>query len=132
MPDLENFKEIVVDQANKKEWFNETWWLKDKLQEEYNEFLQLAESSGMHSHATTTGNRDVPDAKYFIGSGKVDELKQCTTELKADVVIFNHALSPAQERNLELAPPSLKALSAPAAGPSQKNRSGRASRPGPR
>jgi len=40
LSDLENYKEIVIDQANKKEWNNETWWLKKKLQEEYNEFIE--------------------------------------------------------------------------------------------
>jgi len=43
LPDLENYKEIVVDQARKKEWNTETWWLKKKLQEEYDEFIQSVE-----------------------------------------------------------------------------------------
>jgi len=43
LPDLENYKEIVVDQARKKEWNNETWWLKKKLAEEYKEFIMAVE-----------------------------------------------------------------------------------------
>lgn len=43
MSDLENYKEIVIDQARKKEWNNETWWLKKKLQEEYKEFILAIE-----------------------------------------------------------------------------------------
>src|SRR5690606_20830351 len=45
--------------------------------------------------------RAAPHPKYFIGTGKLDELRQMVQEHGAEVVIFNHVLSPSQERNLE-------------------------------
>ncbi|HKY69568.1 MAG TPA: ribosome rescue GTPase HflX, partial [Gammaproteobacteria bacterium] len=65
------------------------------------EFTELAIAAGAYPVATVTGVRDVPDAKYFIGSGKIDELFHLIQGEKADVVLFNHELSPAQERNVE-------------------------------
>jgi GTP-binding protein HflX len=74
-----------------------------QFNEELDEFIQLAEASGLHIKAIITGNRDVPDAKYFAGSGKVEEIRRTLAGSGADVVVFNHALSPGQERNLETA-----------------------------
>ena len=48
-----------------------------------------------------TGSRASPQAKFFIGSGKVDELATMVQMLQVDVVIFNHSLSASQERNIE-------------------------------
>ena len=45
--------------------------------------------------------RASPDAALFVGSGKADEIKQSITDLDLELIIFNHALSPAQQRNLE-------------------------------
>ncbi|MEX7542984.1 GTPase HflX, partial [Acinetobacter baumannii] len=45
--------------------------------------------------------RNKPDPKFFIGSGKVDEIAEQVQDLEASLVIFDHALTPAQERNLE-------------------------------
>lgn len=65
------------------------------------EFHLLAQSAGaeilQHLHA----QRIKPDAKLFIGSGKAEEIAALATEQEADLVIFDHALSPAQARNLE-------------------------------
>ncbi len=47
--------------------------------------------------------RQLPDNKYFLGSGKVDELNRIISELKPEVVVFNHRLTPIQTRNLEKA-----------------------------
>src|SRR5450830_1049587 len=69
----------------------------DSLQE----LRQLAISAGMNILATVEGNRATPDAKLFIGSGKADELKQMMEASEADIAIFNHDLSPSQQRNLE-------------------------------
>ncbi len=63
----------------------------------------MTESSGLIPSQTITGNRARPDAKYFIGTGKMEEIKQSAGTHRADIVIFNHGLSPAQERNLEKA-----------------------------
>ena len=63
--------------------------------------MLLTESSGLVPSDTITGSRAKPDARFFIGSGKMEEIRQAALEHDADVVIFNHGLSPAQERNLE-------------------------------
>jgi GTPase len=65
------------------------------------EFQALAKSAGMEIVATMTSTRRAPDAKYFIGSGKADELKSLVQATDAHLVIFNHSLTPGQERNLE-------------------------------
>ncbi|MBS1186771.1 MAG: GTP-binding protein HflX [Burkholderiaceae bacterium] len=65
------------------------------------ELSLLTESAGAQPVATITGKRASPDAAYFTGTGKVDEIAQAIAEHRADMVIFNHALSPAQQRNLE-------------------------------
>ena len=76
--------------------------LPDSLgREDLEEFHHLVVSSGVIPVAELLGKRDRPDAALFIGSGKVEELAALVEEHEADVVLFNHALSPGQERNLE-------------------------------
>lgn len=65
------------------------------------EFKELVLSAGVEPVMVITGTRSVPDSKYFIGEGKTEEIQQCVAAENADVVIFNHILSPAQERDLE-------------------------------
>lgn len=65
------------------------------------EFRELVLSAGADPVAIVTGARKVPSPKYFIGSGKAEEIKQLVIQYAADIVIFNHTLTPAQERNLE-------------------------------
>ncbi|KAF0814322.1 GTPase HflX [Andreprevotia sp. IGB-42] len=65
------------------------------------EFVQLVESAGVAPLAIVEGKRARPDPAYFAGSGKVDEIGEVVRAHGADMVIFNHQLSPAQERNLE-------------------------------
>ncbi len=65
------------------------------------EFELLAESAGANQLALVTGSRSRPDAKYFVGSGKVQEIAELVREHDADIVLFNHSLSPSQERNIE-------------------------------
>lgn len=72
-------------------------------QEDLHELKELAKSAGAEPVYTVTGNRPSPDAKYFIGSGKVDELRTAIAAHEADIVLFNHPLTPSQERNLEKA-----------------------------
>jgi GTP-binding protein HflX len=67
------------------------------------ELLRLAESAGIRRHAEVRGRRQRPDPKFFVGSGKVEEISRAARDLNAATVIFNHALSPAQQRNLEQA-----------------------------
>lgn len=69
--------------------------------EDLEEFTQLAVSAGAQPVATVTGRRERPDPRFFVGSGKAEELKQAATAGEADVILVDHALSPSQERNLE-------------------------------
>jgi GTP-binding protein HflX len=61
----------------------------------------LAKSAGATPIMTITGKRSSPDAAFFVGTGKADEIGQAVIDHQLDIVIFNHALSPAQQRNLE-------------------------------
>ena len=70
-------------------------------QEDLSELKELAKSAGTDPIFVLTGSRRAPDARYFIGTGKLDELREIVKSEKADIVLFNHALSPSQERNLE-------------------------------
>ncbi|WP_086930335.1 ribosome rescue GTPase HflX [Agarilytica rhodophyticola] len=65
------------------------------------EFEELVLSAGGDPVAFLTGQRTVPDSRYFIGSGKLDELRSLVMHHQAGLVIFNHELSPSQERNIE-------------------------------
>lgn len=65
------------------------------------ELALLAGSAGAVPVFTVTAKRSSPDAAFYVGSGKVDEISQAVHLYSADLVIFNHALSPAQQRNLE-------------------------------
>lgn len=65
------------------------------------EFELLADSAGADRLALVTGSRQRPDAKYFVGSGKAAEIAELVREHDADIVLFNHSLSPSQERNIE-------------------------------
>ena len=65
------------------------------------EFELLVDSAGAQRVELVTGARQRPDAKYFVGSGKAQEIAELVSEHDADIVIFNHSLSPSQERNLE-------------------------------
>lgn len=71
------------------------------MEEDLEEFQELAKSAGANIVSLVTGTRKVPEAKYFIGTGKAQEIKNAVAALSAQLVIFNHVLSPAQERNLE-------------------------------
>jgi GTPase len=69
--------------------------------ESMEELELLAESAGVEGRAVVRGRRHRPDPALFAGSGKVEELKRTLREHNAELAIFNHELSPAQERNLE-------------------------------
>ncbi len=69
--------------------------------EDLQEFTQLAQSAGAQPVATVTGRRERPDSRYFVGSGKAEELRAVAETHAADVILVDHALSPSQERNLE-------------------------------
>jgi GTPase len=69
--------------------------------EDLQEFRQLAVSAGAEPVATVTGRRDRPDPRFFMGSGKADEVRAVAEDNAADLILVDHALSPSQERNLE-------------------------------
>ena len=71
--------------------------------EDPQEFQDLALSAGADMVALVTVSRHMPTAKFLIGSGKVEELRDLVKEAEAELVIFNHSLTPSQERNLERA-----------------------------
>jgi GTPase len=67
----------------------------------FEEMQQLAASAGVAARAVVKGRRQRPDAALFAGKGKVEEIAHSVSEHRAPLVIFNHDLSPVQERNLE-------------------------------
>ncbi|MDX7999911.1 GTPase HflX [Xenorhabdus sp. Reich] len=73
----------------------------EKDTENLNEFESLVTSAGVSPVQIVTGSRKAPHPKYFVGEGKAEEIADAVKNSGADVVLFNHTLSPAQERNLE-------------------------------
>jgi GTP-binding protein HflX len=71
--------------------------------EDPREFEELVLSAGGDPVAYIMGQRDAPHPRYFVGTGKLQELIDEVRLHEAEVVLFNHALSPSQERNLEKA-----------------------------
>lgn len=67
------------------------------------EFEALAESAGASVVGRVTGRRRRPDARTYLGLGKVEALREQVMESEAQLVLVNHSLSPVQERNLERA-----------------------------
>jgi len=72
-------------------------------QEALEEFTELAVSAGAVPAEVIGGTRQRPEPRFFIGKGKVEEILQAVQRDRADIVLFNHSLTPAQERNLEKA-----------------------------
>ncbi len=72
-----------------------------RMQEDLTEFKNLAHSAGADCVDIITGTRRAPESNYFVGTGKAEELRVSVAAHGAELAIFNHALSPAQERNLE-------------------------------
>jgi GTP-binding protein HflX len=70
-------------------------------EEDLSEFRELVLSAGGQIVHEFIAKQKSPSAKYFIGSGKADEILTCVQQTQADLVIFSHELTPAQERNLE-------------------------------
>ena len=76
---------------------------KASLTDDLEELQALAASAGVDTAAVVTGKRDRPDPALYAGKGKVEEVGVACAEHAAELVIFNHSLSGAQERNLEKA-----------------------------
>ncbi|WP_218353881.1 ribosome rescue GTPase HflX [Alteromonas lipotrueiana] len=73
----------------------------ENTKEELAELELLVNSAGVDAVEVLTTSRNSPHAKYFVGSGKAEEIAAAVNAHEANVVIFNHSLSPSQERNLE-------------------------------
>ena len=73
----------------------------DEKKEDLDELKLLVSSAGVATVGAVTGPRKSPHARYFVGTGKAQEIADAVQTLSADVVIFNHSLTPAQQRNLE-------------------------------
>ncbi|OZB04623.1 MAG: GTPase HflX [Idiomarina sp. 34-48-12] len=69
--------------------------------EDLSELQLLVSSAGVETLGVVTASRSTPSSKYFVGSGKAEEIADQVKLLDANIVIFNHSLSPTQERNLE-------------------------------
>ena len=77
--------------------------LRQKANPDAQELSELARSAQLVVAAVITVKRDAPHPRWFVGSGKVEELAQLLRMHGADIVLVNHDLSPAQQRNLEQA-----------------------------
>ncbi|MDR9426268.1 MAG: ribosome rescue GTPase HflX [Marinobacter sp.] len=69
--------------------------------EDPGEFRELVTSAGVEPVDTVTGSRKQPSPRLFVGEGKLEEIRDAVAANEADIVLFNHALSPSQERNIE-------------------------------
>jgi len=70
-------------------------------EESLDEFRELAHACGATVVGEVTGSRQRPDPRFFVGTGKVDEIRELIETEAADLVLVDHELSPGQERNLE-------------------------------
>ena len=77
------------------------YFSQDKDTEDLSEFESLVSSAGVEALQVVTGSRKAPHPKYFVGEGKAEEIADAVKASGASVVLFDHALSAAQERNLE-------------------------------
>ena len=75
----------------------------DETEEGLDELSLLIDTAGADEAARVTQRRDSPDSTFYIGKGKVDELKEVCLALDADTVVFDNELSPGQQYNLEKA-----------------------------
>jgi GTP-binding protein HflX len=71
------------------------------FREDLSEFNELAISAGADIVSTVTSSRKKPESKYFVGTGKANEIKELVKQYDIALVLFNHVLTPSQERNIE-------------------------------
>jgi GTP-binding protein HflX len=69
--------------------------------EALDEFLELAHSAGVEVAGVIRAPRGRPDARFFVGGGKIEELRQEVEQQEANLVLVSRPLSPVQERNIE-------------------------------
>lgn len=73
----------------------------ENAKEDLQEFEMLVSSAGVNALDVVTGKRTAPHSKFFVGSGKAEEIAEAVKLHQANVILFNHALSPSQEKNIE-------------------------------
>ncbi|GLX78147.1 GTPase HflX [Thalassotalea insulae] len=73
----------------------------ENAREDLQEFEMLVDSAGIKSLTVVSGKRNTPHSKYFVGSGKAEEIADAVKLYDANVILFNHSLSPSQEKNIE-------------------------------
>jgi len=73
----------------------------ENAREDLQEFEMLVSSAGIESLCIITGKRNTPHTKYFVGSGKAQEIADAVQTYNANIILFNHSLSPSQEKNIE-------------------------------
>ena len=70
-------------------------------QQDLDEFIEMVRSADVSEVEVIVGSRQQPSAKTFVGKGKLEEIAELVRQHEVDVVLFDHTLSPSQERNLE-------------------------------
>jgi GTP-binding protein HflX len=73
----------------------------ESSREDLNEFKMLVSSAGVQSLTVVSGKRNSPHPRYFVGSGKAEEIRDAVRLVNANVILFNHSLTPSQEKNVE-------------------------------
>ena len=73
----------------------------ESSREDLQEFKMLVSSAGVNALSVVTGKRNTPHPKFFVGSGKADEVADAVKLYDANIILFNHSLSPSQEKHLE-------------------------------
>ena len=91
----------LCNETNDKAVVVHVFFSQNRNLEDLSEFQQLAESAKVEISQLITTARSVPQAKYFVGEGKAQEIAQAVEIHNANVVLVNHSLTPAQTRNLE-------------------------------
>lgn len=91
----------LCDEINDKAVVVHVFFSQNRNLEDLSEFQQLAKSAKIEISQLITTARSVPQAKYFVGEGKAQEIAQAVEIHNANVVLVNHSLTPAQTRNLE-------------------------------
>ncbi|MBB6543427.1 ribosome rescue GTPase HflX [Thalassotalea piscium] len=74
----------------------------ENAREDLQEFEMLVSSAGVNALTVITGKRNSPDSKFFVGSGKAGEVAEAVKMFDANIVLFNHSLTPSQEKQLEM------------------------------
>ena len=73
----------------------------ESTREDLTEFKMLVSSAGIDALTIVSGKRSTPHPKFFVGSGKAEEIAEAVRLYDANVILFNHSLSPSQEKNIE-------------------------------